>query len=59
MLEELGLVTEEDIAEVAFESLQSSVGGQGQVHLEIKKIKRRVLILGKGMDSLINTRVAV
>jgi hypothetical protein len=36
VFEELRLVAEQDIAEVALESLQSSVGGQGQVHLEIK-----------------------
>jgi hypothetical protein len=52
VFEELRLVTEQDIAEVALESLQSSVGGQGQVHLEKKRKKRRVLILGKGMVSL-------
>jgi hypothetical protein len=44
VFEELGLVAEQDIAEVTLEALQGSVGGQGQVHLEIKKIKRGLLI---------------
>jgi len=36
VFEELRLVAEQDIAEVALEALQGSVGGQGQVHLKNK-----------------------
>jgi hypothetical protein len=47
VLEELGLVAEQDIAKVTLEALQGSVGGQGQVHLEIKFNKKKGVHSGK------------